>query len=72
MRYYRLYFMDAFSGHIEHFREFEASDDEAAFSVAEGWGEDGPMELWSRDRKLKRWDPSSTDRLNASKRPVQR
>ena len=26
MRYYRLYFMDRFSGHIDHFREFEAAD----------------------------------------------
>jgi hypothetical protein len=25
MRYYRLYFMDRFSGHIDHFREFEAA-----------------------------------------------
>ncbi len=59
MRYYRLYFMDRFSGHIEHFREFEAEDDAGALTVAEGWREDRPMELWSRQRKLRRWeDPS--------------
>ncbi|MFL6726410.1 MAG: hypothetical protein ACJ8FS_07845 [Sphingomicrobium sp.] len=55
MRYYRLYFMDRFSGHIDHFREFEAADDETACAIAEGWHDDQPMELWNRDRKLKRW-----------------
>ncbi len=54
--YYRLYFIDRFSGHIDHFREFEAEDDETALAVAERWREDGPMELWSRERKLKSWD----------------
>jgi hypothetical protein len=57
MRYYRLYFMHRFSGHIDHFREFEADDDEAALGVAERWRDDWPMELWNRERKLKRWDP---------------
>jgi len=42
MLYYRLYFMDRFSGHIEHHREFEAEDDEAAIATAEGWREGGP------------------------------
>ena len=27
MLYYRLYFMDRYSGHIDHFREFEAADE---------------------------------------------
>ena len=39
MRYYRLYFMDRFSGHIDHFREFEAVDDDAALAIAESWRE---------------------------------
>jgi hypothetical protein len=56
MRYYRLYFMHRFSGHIDHFREFEAEDDAAAFAMAERWREDRPMELWNRERKLKHWD----------------
>jgi len=56
MLYYRLYFMDRFSGHIEHHREFEAQDDEAAIATAEGWREGGPMELWNLQRKLKHWD----------------
>lgn len=56
MRYYRLYFLDRFSGHIEHFREFEAEDDAAALVIAEDWRESQPMELWNRHRKLKHWD----------------
>jgi hypothetical protein len=56
MRYYRLYFMDRFSGHIDHFREFEAEDDDSALEIAESWREDRPMELWNRQRKLKHWD----------------
>ena len=66
MRYYRLYFLDRFSGHIDHFREFEAADDDAALAVALGWQEDRPMELWNRHRKLKHWDaPSVSDRDEA-------
>lgn len=56
MRYYRLYFLERFGGHIEHFREFEAEDDAAAFAIAEAWRGTGPMELWNRERKLKHWD----------------
>ena len=57
MRYYRLYFMDCFSGHIDHFREFDAEDDEAALKIAEGCRDAQPMELWNRERKLHHWDP---------------
>ena len=53
--YYRLYFIDRLSGHIDHFREFEAESDSDAIEVAEGWGVGTPMELWNRDRWLKRW-----------------
>jgi hypothetical protein len=56
MLYYRLYFFDGFSRHIDHFREFEADDDSAALRVAEQWRDGGPMELWNRERRLKRWD----------------
>ena len=56
MLYYRLYFMDRFSGHIDHFREFEAEDDGAALALAEQWRNGTPMELWNRHRKLKHWD----------------
>jgi len=56
MLYYRAYFFDRFSGHIDHFREFEAEDDAAALALAEGWYEGRPMELWNRTRRLRRWD----------------
>lgn len=55
MPYYRLYFMDRFSGHIDHFREFEADSDMAAVGMAEKWREERRMELWNRHRKLKHW-----------------
>jgi hypothetical protein len=61
MRYYRLYFMDRFTGHIDHFREFEAEDDDAALGIAEDWREGRPMELWNRQRKVKRWDAPGPD-----------
>ena len=53
---YRLYFMDRFSGHIEHRREFLAGDDAEAIQIAEGWKTGQPMELWSGSYKLKRWE----------------
>ena len=61
MLYYRLYYFDAFSGHIDHFREFEAKDDAAAISLAEQWGNGRPMELWNRERRLKRWDGARSE-----------
>ena len=56
MLYYRLYYFDRFSGHIDHFREFEAEDDGTAIGIAESWTDGRPMELWNKERRLKRWD----------------
>jgi len=53
--YYRLYFMDAFSGHIQKVRELEAEDDPDAIRIANHWRESDPMELWCGDRKIHRW-----------------
>ena len=63
MLYYRLYYFDRFSGHIDHFREFEAADDDSALALAERWRDGRSMELWNRERLLKRWDvvPSTVD-----------
>lgn len=61
MLYYRLYFFDRYSGHIDYFREFEAEDDAAAMVLAEGWNDGHPMELWNQERRLKRWDPVPSD-----------
>lgn len=58
MSHYRLYFMDRFSGHIDHVREFESVDDAGAITAADEWHNGGPMELWSRHHKLRRWDHS--------------
>jgi hypothetical protein len=57
MAYYRLYFFNLASGHIDHFREFEAPGDMAAVVRAGDWRDLGAMELWSGGRKVKRWDP---------------
>jgi hypothetical protein len=65
MIYYRLYFMDRFSGHIDHFREFEADGDSAAIDMAEGWANGHAMELWSHHRKLKRWDEAISETRTA-------
>jgi hypothetical protein len=59
MTYYRLYFLDGFSGHIDHFREFEARTDADAAAQAESWREAQAMELWSGQRKVMRWEPRS-------------
>lgn len=61
MIYYRLYFLDRFSGHIDQFREFEAEGDDAAVALAELWSDGRPMELWSRERRLKRWESRQAD-----------
>jgi hypothetical protein len=56
MLYYRLYYFDRFSGHLDHFREFEAEDDAAAIAVAEQWNDGRSMELWNRERRLRQWE----------------
>ena len=56
MEGYRLYFMDRFSGHIDHRRDFLASDDSHAVEIAQTWYDGNPMELWLSGRKLKRWE----------------
>ena len=56
MPYYRLYFLELYSSHIEHVREFEADGDEAAIAQCEAWREGSPMELWARSRKVRRWE----------------
>lgn len=58
MGQYRLYFISRFSGHIETSREFYADEDSAAVEVASEMHNGQPMELWSRDRRLKRWEAS--------------
>ena len=52
---YRLYLLDDV-GHISKAHPFEADDDSKAIEIAEGWREGRRMELWQRDRRVKRWD----------------
>jgi len=59
MNGYRLYYMDRFSGHIDHRRDFVAAGDTAAIKVANGWTTDQPMELWQAGRKVKRWESTA-------------
>lgn len=54
MSYYRLYFMDAFSGHIEGFEDFEASTDEEAVAAALDHEGLRALELWCQHRKVAR------------------
>lgn len=57
MAYYRLYFMDGLSGHVAAVRDFQAPDDDAAIARAETHRRAVAMELWCKDRKVKRWAP---------------
>ena len=52
---YRVFFFDG-AGHIERAHEFHADDDQAAIGIAEAWREGRAMELWQRNRRVKRWD----------------
>jgi hypothetical protein len=54
--YYRLYYLDRLSGHVDHFREFEAESDEAAIAYADDTRGLTPMELWNGERKIKDWE----------------
>ena len=54
MSYYRLYFMNGFSGHIERFEELDASDDAAAIELARTMQGALSLELWCSHRKVTR------------------
>lgn len=63
---YRLYFMDRFSGHIDHRRDFVAESDADAVRIAQQWFAGNPMELWLRSRKIKRWEAAPLAPLSTS------
>lgn len=63
MTYYRLYFLAGTTGPIQHFREFELTDDLAAIRQAAKWRGPEPMELWAGARKVRVWGAAD---LNAS------
>lgn len=57
MAYYRLYFMDSLSGHVESVVELEAPGDDEAVRKAETHRGRVAMELWCSRRKVRRWPP---------------
>lgn len=59
MAYYRLYFLNDRTGHIDRFEEFDVDDDEAAVARAHRQLGTSPLELWSGGRKVSRLDPFS-------------
>ena len=55
--YYRLYFMNRGSGHIDRVEEIEAADDVEAVRIAAGRDTGNqPVELWQEHRKVKRFE----------------
>jgi len=54
--FYRLYYLDGYSGHIMRVREFDAENDQAAIAYGDEVRSLSPMELWDCDRKIKQWD----------------
>jgi hypothetical protein len=63
--YYRLYFLSQSNGRILRFAEFEALEDEAAIALAAEHQGTGPLELWCRQRKVKRFDMPEEQRKRA-------
>ena len=57
MSYYRLYFLDPDSGHIDRFEEYDAGDDGEAITRAEDRLDKVPLELWSGPRKVAQLRP---------------
>jgi hypothetical protein len=56
MRQYRLEFFNRTAGHIAHSYPFPAASDADAIAFAEIWSEEGPLELWIDDTRLRRWN----------------
>jgi hypothetical protein len=59
MAYYRLYFMDRRTGHIDRFEEFDAAGDAAAIERAERHSAAAPIELWSGAKKIFRLEATA-------------
>jgi len=54
MAYYRLYFMNRHSGHIDAVEDFDAASDAEAIERADGRIVRAPFELWSGAQKIYR------------------
>lgn len=56
MPYYRLYYMNQSSGHIERFEEFDTADDVEAVRTVSPSAREQPLELWCENRKIQRFE----------------
>lgn len=59
---FRIFYLDASSDRITASHDFSADDDLDAIQRAGEFRTFAPMELWSGDRKIKRWEASDQDR----------
>ena len=59
MSHYRLYFMSPLDGHIDRFFEFEADSDLEALRTVQAASGEEPLELWSGQRKIGRFEVDS-------------
>jgi len=62
---YRLYFLDQ-ANHIRSVVEFECDDDVAATARAESHADGRRMELWSRSRFVRRFEPNTESRTESA------
>ncbi|MCL6699820.1 hypothetical protein LZ496_13650 [Sphingomonas sp. NSE70-1] len=54
---FRIFYVDAGSGHITGSQDFNADDDLDAVRQAEDYRTKSAMELWSGTRRIKGWEP---------------
>jgi hypothetical protein len=56
MPYYRLYFLNPHTGHIERAEDFHSADDVEAICLVNQRSDPVPTELWCGGRKVSRFD----------------
>lgn len=56
---YRLYFMDAHTGHIDRYEDFAASDDVEAIHRISQRPREVPVEIWRDGKKVLRIDAAA-------------
>lgn len=65
---YRLYFIDG-GGHFRQVVELDCRHDNHAVETAEEHRDGRPMELWRRDRLVKRFEASAEDQGGVHRAP---